>query len=100
MPFTGSATGSVFLITITADSIDPINDTTQLYVNGAFVSEQVGASINAFNVSSLPFKFGFNTNTDATYWRGNTKSLLLYNKVLSLSEIQQNYNTLVSASSF
>jgi len=80
--------GAKQLITITA------NDSTnviELYVNNTLIGNFSGVLLNAFNVAARPFVFGFNTNSDATYFKGGVTALLLYNKVLNATEVSQSY---------
>ena len=75
-----------------------LNDTTNkasLYINERLIVTGSGA-INAFNVSTLPLKFGFNTNGDATYFKGAISDLLVYNKELNATEVYQSYDYLIS----
>lgn len=76
------------LITITANEN---TDLMELYVNSAFVTNFTAGAVNNFNASAVPFVFGFNTNGDATYWKGGVSDLLLYNKVLSATEVSQSF---------
>jgi hypothetical protein len=64
------------------------------YKNGGLVGTMSAGAVNGFNASSTPFKFGFNTNTDATYFKGTIAELLVYNKGLSASEVSQSYTYL------
>lgn len=64
------------------------------YKNGGLVGTMSAGAVNAFNATGTPFKFGFNTNTDATYFKGTIVELLVYNKGLSASEVSQSYTYL------
>jgi hypothetical protein len=83
------------LITIVGS---PVNDYLELYKNGVFITEVQSAAIADFNASILPLKFGFNGNSDATYFKGTVQDILIYNRVLTPTEILQNYNNLVTTS--
>jgi hypothetical protein len=87
--------GSKILVTITANAD---TNTTELYVNNTYITGSIGGdeTVSPFNISSLPLKFGFNTQGDATYFKGTVSSLLLYNKILSASEVATNYTVLSS----
>jgi hypothetical protein len=79
--------GTKVLVTFT------VNDTTNktsLYINDSFIASGSNA-VNAFNAASLPLKFGWNANTDATYFKGAISDLLVYNKELSSTEVNQSY---------
>jgi hypothetical protein len=76
------------LITITANTT---TDVLQLYVNDLFVTNFSAGGVNNFNSASVPFVFGFNTDGDATYWKGAVSDILLYNKVLSATEVSQSF---------
>jgi hypothetical protein len=77
------------LITITVRTdIDSIGLWVNIYYEGAFFD---GGPINNFNSANAPFRFGWNADGDATFWKGGVSSILLYNKVLSSEEIYNNY---------
>lgn len=70
-----------------------LNDTTNkasLYINESLIVTGSGA-INAFNVSTLPLKFGFNSDGDATYFKGAISDLLVYNKELNATAVSHSY---------
>ena len=69
----------------------------EFYVNGVFgTSVSFSPGINPFDVNSEPFRFGYKADVDAEYYNGGVKQILLYNRVLTSSEILQNYNYLNS----
>jgi len=68
-------------------TFDATTDIAKLYYNGVFLVNFSSGQINNFNVSSLPLKFGYNTNTDANIFQGYVKNILVYNKVLTADEI-------------
>jgi hypothetical protein len=73
------------------------NDTANsivVYKNGTSVGTMSAGAVNSFNASGTPFKFGFNTNTDATYFKGTIAELLVYNKGLSAGEVSTTYTYL------
>jgi hypothetical protein len=70
-----------------------LNDTTNkasLYINESLIVTGSGP-VNAFNLSTLPLKFGFNTNGDATYFKGAISDLLVYNKDLNATAVSHSY---------
>jgi hypothetical protein len=80
--------GQKQLITITADAA---TDNLQLYVGPTFITNFTGGGVNDFNLASVPFVFGFNTDTATTYWKGAVSDLLLFNKVLTATEVSASY---------
>jgi len=63
-----------------------------LYKNGSYVGELSGGFTNNFDYNStIPLTFGWNANTDATYFKGAISDLLVYNRPLSQVEIANNY---------
>jgi hypothetical protein len=80
-----------------------VNATTnviEFYRNGAFVGNfnRTTDVVNNFNDFASPFKFGFNTNTDATYFKGSLASVALYNKVISATDVFYNWGQLTGSS--
>lgn len=87
--FTPSTTQTQqIVVTVNSDT-----NVIQFYRNGEFVGNfsRTTDVVNPFNAFAGPFKFGFNTNADATYFKGSLKSVSLYNKVLSATEVESNY---------
>lgn len=80
------------LVTFT---INDTNNTVKFYINGSLINTVTGP-VNAFNASTLPLKFGFNTNGDATYFKGAISDLLVYNKELTATEVFESYDYLIS----
>ena len=79
-----------------------VNATTnviELYRNGAFVGNFSLSSdvVNNFNADASPFKFGFNTNTDATYFKGSLASVALYNRVITADDVFYNWGALTGS---
>jgi hypothetical protein len=85
--------GSKQLITVTVDTTTEI---LQLYIGGTFIGNFSGTSnVNAFNAGiGTPFKFGWNADTDSTFWKGGVSDLILYNRILSAGEVTTNFNIL------
>ena len=52
--------------------------------------------VSNFNRSSGSLTFGFNTDTDATYFKGTMSDLIIYNRILTEAEVTTNYNTLTT----
>jgi hypothetical protein len=69
-----------------------------VYKNTTLIGDMTAGGVNAFNVASLPLKFGFNTNGDATYFKGTIQDLIIYNRELSDVEISTNYGILSARS--
>jgi hypothetical protein len=82
------------LITIRVDSTTNLMD---LYVNNTSLGNfsRIGY-INEFNTGTIPLAFGWNIDGDSTYWKGAVSDLLVFNKVLSATEISQSYAYLSS----
>ena len=79
-----------------------VNATTnviELYRNGAFVGNfsRTTDVVNNFNVFGSPFKFGFNTNTDATYFKGSLASVALYNRIITAEDVFYNWGALTGS---
>jgi len=85
------ATKQLITITVNADT-----DLMELYLNDTFVTNFTAGGVNNFNVATQPLVFGFNTDGDATYWKGAVSDLLLFNKVLSATEVSQSYSYLIN----
>jgi hypothetical protein len=74
-----------------------VNSTTNqafAYYNETFVSSSALSDIAVFSVSTGSLTFGFNANSDATYFKGTMSDIILYNRVLTPEEVTNNYNTL------
>ena len=78
------------LITIT---VNATTNVIELYVGNTFIGNfsRTTDVVNNFNAVNRPFVFGFNSNSDATYFKGGVTALLLYNKVLNATEVSQSY---------
>ena len=65
-----------------------------IYLNGISDATQVSQTVSVSSLSTKPFDIGVGRETSAAqrYYKGNMSSTLLYNKALSASEIEQNYN--------
>ena len=87
--------GGKSLWTIT---LDAPNDIAKLYKNGTFVTNFSNGTISSLFNATVPMKFGWNVNSDNTYFNGVVSDLLVYNKILSDSEVLQNYNALAARS--
>ena len=72
-------------------------DIILLYRNTSPQGPFGNGSMNSWDASGT-LKFGFNTNTDATYFKGTIQDLIIYNRELNPGEITTNYNYLVSQS--
>lgn len=92
--------GTKVLVTIAAEeAIPPITERkVRFYVNDTLISDQFAATFLNFTASVVPLKFGWNANSDATYFKGAVSDLLVYNKSLQSYEVANNYNYLVSKS--
>jgi len=87
--FTGftASTSTIYLITIT---LTKSTNTYSLYVNGSSISSFTGSQ--SYN-TGLP-ALGINNN--AELFNSNMYAFSYYNRVLTASEIQQNYNAMKS----
>jgi len=75
-------------------AITVTNNSQQSFVNGNKFSTAT-APFNGFTAGGTKnLAFGFNANSDATYFSGSVSDLLLYNRILSQSEILSVYNYL------
>ena len=88
------------LVTIT---VNTNTNTTQLYINGDYVTSSVGSPINAFNdATGSPLTFAYIPNqgifTSSEPLNGVISNLLVYNRVLGATEVQSNYQALISQS--
>lgn len=70
---------TVFAMTIT-------NGSQKIYRNGVEVSTGT-SGFNGFTSSNFPLVFGFNENTDASWFSGSMSDVLVYNRILNSSEI-------------
>jgi hypothetical protein len=86
-PIDGAA---VKLITTTFDTAG----TCELYIDDTLIVSK-SSLIEAFNSgSAIPFTFGFNPQSDGTYFKGTFKDITLYNRILTAGEVTTNYNAL------
>lgn len=82
------------LFTMTCNS-----DTDKIgyFVNNTnFGTGSANTPVNTFNVSTGSLTFGFNVDSDATYFKGTMSDLIIYNRILTSAEVTTNYNTLTS----
>jgi hypothetical protein len=80
------------LVTIVFDGVD---SRVLLYTNTVGIGNNP-ASVSPWNETTVPMTFGFNTNTDATYFKGTFKDIILYGRVLTGAEVFTNYNALIA----
>jgi hypothetical protein len=78
-------------------TVNNTTDSINFYRNGQLV-ETTFAFIDDFNQYDSPFKFGFNTNADATYFNGTLASVALYNKAISAEDVFYNWGQLTGSS--
>jgi hypothetical protein len=62
-----------------------------LYLGATLNNTFSSGIVTNFNAASVPFRFGWNSNADATFWKGGVSDILLYNKVLSATEVSQSF---------
>jgi hypothetical protein len=71
------------------------NGTNKLYINGVYVTERTGLSLNNYT-STYYYLIGAGLasgrSLGSNYFSGNISNFLFYNREISLAEIQQNYN--------
>jgi hypothetical protein len=79
-------------------TLDAPNDVVKMYKNGTFVTNFSNGIVSGLFSATSPMKFGWNANSDNTYFNGVISDLLVYNKLLSDSEVLQNYNALAARS--
>jgi hypothetical protein len=84
------ALNTIYNLTFTLTKGSP-NDVCSLYVNGSFVSS-VTYPTKTFTISEPVLGVNFNVTEAFT---GNMYNFMSYNRVLSASEILQNYNALI-----
>lgn len=78
-----------FILTTTIDS-----SFTRLYVNGTKVDETTGITLNT-NPLISDFTVGSRLNTSYNgYFKGNIFNFLCYNRALSETEVEQNYQSI------
>ena len=71
--------------------------TNQFYRNGVIFGASSNTSTLSTGDSSFSLGIGFIKNATTTWlWNGNISNTLIYNRALTASEIQQNYNALKS----
>jgi hypothetical protein len=62
------------------------NGSQQLYKDWIEISNS-NKQFDGFTASASPLKFGWNADTDATYFSGSISDILVYNRILTQSEI-------------
>lgn len=67
----------------------------KVYINNLLYSNQ-SVAVNTFTVSTQPLRFGYQADTDAYFYHGAVKQILLYNRILTNAELTQNYDYLNS----
>jgi ABC-type transporter Mla subunit MlaD len=89
------------LITFT---INTALNQTQLYINGSLIASSIVQfpAIIDFNAVNLPLIFGFTSGSQSvgqsTGLNGFVRDLLVYNRVLTPTEVEANYNALETGS--
>jgi hypothetical protein len=83
-------TGSWFYITVVKNGT---NSTKELFING--ISESIGTSGTSTLTANPNIIIGGNT-LDSRYFNGKIAQVKIYNRVLSESEILQNYNSQIN----
>ena len=78
-------------LTLVTVTFDGTNSELKLYANTTLIGTN-SETIANWNVTNLPFQFGWNANTDATFFAGTVREITLYKKVLTSGEITTNYN--------
>jgi hypothetical protein len=92
-PFTNTPSVKL-LFTMTVDS-NPDAPRTAYFVNTTnFGTGSQFSVVSPFNTASGSLTFGFNIDTDATYFKGTMSDLIIYNRILTPAEVTTNYNTL------
>jgi hypothetical protein len=81
-------TGSWFYLTAVKNGS---NNTKQLFING--VLESSGVSSSTLLIDNSNIIIGGNT-IDSRYFNGNISMIQIYNRVLTTTEIEQNYNAI------
>ena len=76
-------------------SITKTGDDHQIYINGALVKSQTTSDRDVAS-DTTNARIGTWNHSTAREYNGKIASILIYHKVLSAEEIQQNYNTLKS----
>jgi hypothetical protein len=67
----------------------------KVYINDTNISTTM-AGVTTFDVNAEPLRFGYKGDTDAEYFKGGVKQILMYNRELSDAEVTQNYTYLNS----
>lgn len=67
-----------------------------IYLNGVLDATPVSQTITVSSSSTNPFDIGIARDTPSRYFVGSISNTLLYNRALSASEVQQNFNALKS----
>jgi len=92
---TSTAVNAVYTTNISTNTYTNLTGTydgtnVYLFVNGALVAQQ--PQTGNINTSGIARISGYDNNTEI--WNGNIACFKIYNRSLSASEIQQNYNTI------
>lgn len=92
-PQISSSLAQKVLITIAISNLAPFASNVTLYRNGSLIGSftNAGAVNENFNSVSVPFVFGYNADSAATYWKGAVSDILLYSKELSATEVSASY---------
>jgi hypothetical protein len=85
------ATNRIYNVTITLTKGSP-NDVGRIYVNGVAVAGSLTYATQSFSVSQPAL--GINYSYSPEPFSGNIYNFMSYNRVLSATEIQQNFNAL------
>lgn len=73
------------------------NGINQLYVNGVYVGQRTGLSLTAYTTTYYYFigaGYSGSRGLGSNYFNGNISYFSFYNRVLTNSEIQQNFDAL------
>lgn len=91
--------GEKYLMTM---MINATTNTGSFYINTSSVGDMYYYSntyeYNEFNANSGALTFGYNAQADAKIFSGSMSDLLIYNRILGPTEIDNNYHYLVSKS--
>jgi hypothetical protein len=79
-----------YYVAITYNSFTKL---TSLYVDGQFI--QSASHTNALNIGTATFNIGGGTSGSGYFWSGSVAVTQVYSRLLTLPEIQQNFNAQV-----